>query len=58
MANLKMWQSLGVSVLFAMSFGCSLVLQSAAQLALLTVSAGLIYVAHHRVVDLDSGRKR
>ena len=58
MANLKMWQSLGVSVLFAMSFGCSLTLQSAAQLALLVVAAGSICVAHRRVVDLDSGRRR
>ena len=58
MANLKMWQSLGVSVLFAMSFGSSLALQSTAQLALLVVAAGLICVAHRRVVDLDTGRGR
>ncbi len=58
MANLKMWQSLGVSVLFAMSFGCSLELQSFVQLALLVVAASLIYFEHLHVVDLDSGERR
>ena len=58
MANLKMWQSLGVSTLFAMSFGCSLELQSIVQLALLVVAASLIFYEHLHVVDLDSGERR
>ena len=58
MANLKLWQSLGIAAVYGVAQLCDVKLTAAACLGFLGVAATAILWAHHRIVDLDTGLPR
>ena len=57
MANLKLWQSLGISAMFGLAQLNSLRLCAALLLATLLLSSASLLWAHTRVANLDSGAR-
>ena len=58
MANLKLWQSLGIGAMFGLARLNSLRLGAGLLLAALLLSSASLLWAHTRVANLDSGARR
>ena len=58
MANLKLWQSLGIGVMFGIAQLNSLRLSAALLLGSLVLSSAALLCMHICVADLDSGQRR
>lgn len=58
MANLKLWQSLGVTFAFALSYTEAMGIMCSVFLSLLAIGSSIVYYAHYRVVNMDTGEKR
>lgn len=58
MANLKLWQSLGIGLMFGLAQLSNLRLSAALLLGLLVLSSAALLVAHIAIVDFDTGERR
>ena len=58
MANLKLWQSLGVAIVFGLAYMDSLPITGIILIACLLLSTAALMYAHYRVANLDTGELR